>query len=193
MSLDREQRIAYAFAGTVALPSPFPASGQVRLIWYPSETGKTTQIFLKVFHSIGPRLRIARLVKLEDVRAIRYRGPLPPAQSRDPKPKQKAKNEEQATAQEQGEWSQLTSEELQAIVTQQISALTADSGDIILLTNAILYVGETAPVLMQVDVGMTAGESAEYYPPMPRGARGRFCEGDERGGDRGEFCEHHDR
>ena len=32
---------------------------------------------------------------------------------------------------------------------------------------AIAYVREDARVLMQVEVGMTAAESAEYYPPLP--------------------------
>jgi len=31
----------------------------------------------------------------------------------------------------------------------------------------IAYVREDARVLMQVEVGMTAAESAEYYPPLP--------------------------
>jgi hypothetical protein len=31
----------------------------------------------------------------------------------------------------------------------------------------IVYVRETAPVLLHMQVGMTAAESAEYYPPLP--------------------------
>jgi hypothetical protein len=34
------------------------------------------------------------------------------------------------------------------------------------LLTGIAYVREQAPVLMQVEVGMTAAESAEYYPPV---------------------------
>ena len=33
--------------------------------------------------------------------------------------------------------------------------------------SGIAYVREDARVLMQVEVGMTAAESAEYYPPLP--------------------------
>jgi hypothetical protein len=32
---------------------------------------------------------------------------------------------------------------------------------------AIVFLPETAQVLMQVEVGLTAAESVEYYPPMP--------------------------
>ena len=31
-----------------------------------------------------------------------------------------------------------------------------------------VFVRETTPVLMQVEVSMTAAESAEYYPPVVR-------------------------
>jgi hypothetical protein len=34
-------------------------------------------------------------------------------------------------------------------------------------TRGIVYVRESAPALLYMQVGMTAAESAEYYPPLP--------------------------
>lgn len=46
-----------------------------------------------------------------------------------------------------------------------------------------IFVREAAPVLLEVQVGMTAAESAEYYPPIARramrSAQGRDCHCDE--------------
>jgi len=50
-----------------------------------------------------------------------------------------------------------------------------------LLFESIIYLPETAKVLLRVETGMTAAESVEYYPPTPGDRsyafRSVFCDG----------------
>ncbi|HEV3167860.1 MAG TPA: hypothetical protein VGZ22_27915 [Isosphaeraceae bacterium] len=177
MSLDREQMLALEHAGTVGFPSPYPAAGQIKLVVHGSKSEEDPDILLNVVHQISPRLRVSRLVRLEHARAIQFHGsPSGPAQS---SAKAKAKPEE-APAHVHAGWTHWMADRLHDHVKARAKAHTASGAEPesdVLFHHAILHVPETAPVLMHVDVGMTAAESAEYYPPLPKGTEYHFfCE-----------------
>jgi hypothetical protein len=171
MSLSREQRVALTLAGTVALPSPFPCLGELRLSTDIPQGYKATPadltataanpVFLSTTHRISPKLRITRFVNLEDVSAVF----LPDCPS--------------AVSLNAGTW--LLPAEVRAETLDRLNRRPTRTrkDDAFRLGIGIIYVAETANVLMQVEVGMTAAESAEYYPPLP-GEKGSnyhdFCD-----------------
>lgn len=178
MLLERDQLTAYELAGTVPLPSPFPASGPVWIAFQRPAGGKPIYVFLKVIHHVAPRLRIARLVRLEDVRGIRILKSCEPAAAAPTESRRPAVAPPPADHSAACEWEQWSVADLHARVRDAVDKHEPKSDDEFpLFPNAILYVPETAPVLMQVDAGMTAAESAEYYPPTSVWCDGLRCDG----------------
>ena len=60
---------ALTIAGTVALPSPYPACGVVSVVI--SRHGEDFEVFVKILQVVSERRIITRFVRPEDIRAIR--------------------------------------------------------------------------------------------------------------------------
>ncbi len=162
MSLTRDQRIALELAGTVCVPSPSPAVGQIRIITDVAPGARVSlsellarrAITLEVRHQTSPRLIIIRYVDLHEVAALFL-----PKDPCDVRP-------------DQGTWilgPELQTECLHRILRRPGRNLGEDP---FCLGMGCLYLPEFAQVLLRVEVGMTAAESVDYYPPLP-GDRGR--------------------
>lgn len=156
MSLTRDQRIALELAGTVPVPTPFPAAGEIRIVTDAEPGGKVAMadllarklIYLEVRHRISPKLTITRTVYLDEVAAVF----LP--------------DQPDGDLYDVGTW--LLALELQAECFNRVALRPSRRGgeDRRLLGVGVVYLPESAPVLMRVEVGMTAAESVEYYPPL---------------------------
>jgi hypothetical protein len=168
-----------ALAGTVAVPSPFPALGRIdvsthgltkdevdSLLEDPTSFEAVRffqKILVEIAHEVNPRLTITRVVKLCDIAAVF----LPADTSQ--------------VSLSQGQWH--LSAELDALVLEKLSEWNTQNFPALvpLLFESIVYLPETAKVLLRVETGMTAAESVEYYPPMPGDRsyafRSVFCDG----------------
>ncbi|HEX3446707.1 MAG TPA: hypothetical protein VHS97_00535 [Isosphaeraceae bacterium] len=153
------QITALALAGTVALPSPFPASARISMVISPepSEDGTSTEqrFSLKLVEVIGDKLVVTRFVRVEHVRAIRFRS---------------GRN----TNDDPWTWQLKTSRELYADFRTTEDELKAysqtfksagtkfsfeqnlESG-----TRGIVYVPETAPVLVRTEVAVVAAQAVD--------------------------------
>lgn len=142
LTLSRRHLRAFHLAGTVPLPSPFPEVGRLSLrSSVPTGDGtaaSSPQDMLVLEHVQSHRLTVVRYVRLEDVTAVLF---CPPGAALD------------------------AAEENWFFGGEIGPEVAARAGDPARQTG-IAYVRESAPVLMQVEVGMTAAESAEYYPPV---------------------------
>jgi hypothetical protein len=139
--LDRYQLRSLSLAGTVALPSPFPEVGKICLqpggVIYQGANGESAREDLVVIeHVQSNRVTIIRRVFLRDVAAAAFC------------PIDESTNN----------WH--FGPEIGRVLRARSNS---NNGGLMM---GIAYVRETAPVLMEVQVGMTAAESAEYYPPV---------------------------
>jgi hypothetical protein len=131
-------------AGTVAVPQTFPEVGRLSIEPKPPEPrpGEVNvgRDLLVVEHEISPKLVISRTFFLSDVAAVF----LP--------------HDARRVNLDDGTW----------LVGGDVAAFwhavknNSPAGRL-----GIAYVREQAATLMQVEVGMTAAESMEYYPPLP--------------------------
>jgi hypothetical protein len=146
MDFHQGHQAAMKLAGTVALPSPFPAFGSVSIVVAPDDGDHETYLRI-VQHVTGKRI-ITRFVKLADVRAIRA----------------------PATSEAQGSpdtWELIGPKEIGRRIAKHEKGLRAtasksgDSSGADWLPAAIVYVPETASVLHRNDVAVTAAVSAE--------------------------------
>jgi hypothetical protein len=137
-------------AGTVRLPSPYPATGTVTVVAFEADRFDPYGTVLQLTHRVGDRLDVSRVFRLSDVRAIDapwpsekggYQGTAAPA-SRELK--------------------------LSADVVDFFARRDGDYGSV-RLEKAAVYLPEAAPVVLHVDAAQTAAESAEYYPPFVQG------------------------
>jgi hypothetical protein len=140
------QQNALLLAGTVALPSPIPAVGQVSIVITPA-TGDS-EFYIKIVQVVSDKRIITRFVRLADIRAIRAASA---GESRyDPE-----------------NWPIIKAKELQDHVDKKVDELSKKKGgpgaavEIKLFDAAIVYVPEGAPVLHRDEVGVTAAVSAE--------------------------------
>jgi hypothetical protein len=140
-TFSRRQLRSFHLAGTVALPSPFPETARLSLrpcgLAYGPKVGADDLVVIE--HEQSNRVTVARSVRLADVAAVLFSRPLPPVRAGE------------------GEWN--FGPEV-AVALEERAALSDPA-----LLEGIAYVRESAPVLMQVEVGMAAAESAEFYPP----------------------------
>lgn len=131
-------------AGTVAVPQTFPDLGRLSIAPKPPHLSPDTphpgRDLLVVEHEISPKLSITRTFFLDEVAAVFV--PDDPA----------------AVRFAEGAWL-VDGEILPGWTELRRNAASGLLG--------IAYVREQAATLMQVQVGMTAGESVEYYPPLP--------------------------
>lgn len=178
MEFQREQRVVFALAGTVAIPSPFPAHARISMGVFPrpqdchSDT-YTYQYYLKLTQSCGDREVETRVVRLEDLRAVRscvrechYYGP--------------------------EDWTLRTADDLCAVLAEKKAALlqmAATPGvepEIELDPRAILYVPSDAPVLVRTEYGTTAGQCGPGGPHLPGST---YCPGSHPGARRSAFMD----
>jgi hypothetical protein len=159
-----DQTVAFALAGTVALPSPFPATGRVSIGLFPprgfrpSEKAKEEEFepsfLLKIVQLVNEKHIVTRFVRPKDLRAVRSR------------PEERPRAELPA-------WTIQTAAEVSGRIEEKKRILIKDftkggPAEDELFAEAIVYVPESAPVLHRLDIGMTAAESAEFCPEEPR-------------------------
>ena len=150
MPLSYDQELTLLLAGTVALPSPAPACGTVEVETAEGgDPGKLCDLYLEITHRVSTRLTLVRTVRLADVRLIRAVWP---------------GQKEKTSAEVKTPKGFLPLAETRALAEEEEEATPW-------LTQAVVYVLEWAPVLLRVEVGMTAAESADYYPPIDGGGR----------------------
>ena len=140
--MNREQQRAMQLAGTVSVPQKFPQLAVISFSINGTEaTDRRARLeYLAVDHMINAKLRIRRSFRTSDVTAVF----LP--QSRD------------CVDLLEGDWF------LGGEIEKRLPTVVDNRGG---RAWGIAYVPEQAATLMQVEVGMTAGESVEYYPPLP--------------------------
>jgi hypothetical protein len=144
-ALDRRQLRSLSLAGTVALPSPFPELGKISLqaggVVYQGGQGESPKEDLVVIeHVQSNRVTLTRRVFLRDVMAVAF-API-----------------DEST----NNWF------FGPEIARELRARSSDNKPE--LMEGIAYVREDAPVLMEVEVSMTAAESADFYPPVPERA-----------------------
>lgn len=188
---DREQRAALALAGTVALPSPFPASARIFIGIMPRHVQAVERRFyLKIVETIGAKYKVTRLVDLAYLRAVRVRP-------------------ESGRYHNLSDWTVLTIEDLHGNLDDAKEALNlavaeeaTTSYEVPLFPEVleeapdepgqgeveapaqgavveperqgIVYVPETAPVLVRTEYAVTAVEAAEAIDHI-RSLKGNGC------------------
>jgi hypothetical protein len=100
-------------------------------------------------HQISSRLFLERIIRLADVRAIHAVWPPDPAQAGD----------------FPGEPEFKTGPEVRALAIA-FAEKSAGEPAPTWLVRATVYVPESAPVILRVEAGLAAAESADYYPPL---------------------------
>ena len=141
MNFTRREIQTMCLAGTVSVPQSGPPLARLSIVQcdWPAANG-TSRPVLQVEHQISPKLRITRNFHLSDVAAV-----FMPDDSNN-------------INLECGTWL------LENEIAPHITTLERNSEHGPL---GVAYVREQAATLMRVDVGMTAAESVDYYPPLP--------------------------
>ena len=138
--VQRDEYRQMLLAGTVSFPATFPQVGRLSLT---EESlpflAESSVSFLSVTESPSARVTLQRRVRTAAVRAVF----LP--------------NDPRNVNYADGQW--LLGDEILNGLTQ----LLKDN----LSLEGIVYVPESEPSMLHVSAGMTAGESVQYYPPLP--------------------------
>ena len=166
-----KQKAAFALAATVALPSPFPASGRIIIGIMPRPAESVPERFyVKTVESKSDKHIITQLVNLDDLRAVRL-------------------HPESGPYANLSEWTLLTREDLNDVIELAKQDLmgavgTSRRGFEFLLfaermadrdgegrkhsgdgappeRKGVIYVPETAPVLVRAEFGVAAAEAAD--------------------------------
>jgi hypothetical protein len=147
MEFTNEHHHAVTIAGTIALPSPYPATG--RAFFVLSEWDSEQVIYIKLVQVVNLRQIITRYIRPEDVRAIR------------PKPAS-------ATSDDPNDWPILSPAKTQkeirageATIVAHATAAKLHYLEELWHPEVILYVPESAGVLHRHEIGATAAVSAE--------------------------------
>jgi hypothetical protein len=137
MYLSDEQLRAMHLAGTVSVPLIFPAVGRITAQRFSKDPA--SPVLLRVEDRVSPRVMISRTFFLSDVALI------------------------------------FVPDDCACVELSRGKWLWPDQAHEYLLSNkespgevlGIVHVLEKARTLMHVEVGMTAAESVDYYPPLP--------------------------
>jgi hypothetical protein len=146
MDFHPSHQAAIKLAGTVALPSPFPAFGALHIVVAPEDGDYET--YLRIVQPVTGKRIVTRFVRLADVRAI----------------KAPAKAESDGSPET---WDLIGPKDIQRKIAKKEKELRAEAAksgvacESQWLPAAIVYVPEAAPVLHRNDVGVTAAVSAE--------------------------------
>ncbi|MEO1524522.1 MAG: hypothetical protein AAFX06_03760 [Planctomycetota bacterium] len=131
-------------AGTITFPATQPRVALLSIRTFDrlpiaSPNPPTPVRALVVTEHLSPKVTMRRTISLEEVRAVFI--------PKDPR----------FINSEEGTWL------LGPEIAQGVELITMSQGRAL----GIAYVPETSPTLMHVDAGLTAAESAQYYPPLP--------------------------
>jgi hypothetical protein len=151
--LGAEHKLAFDLAGTVGLPSPFPATGRVSLIRSAQNEagpsgGSKPRFFIKILQSVSPKQIMTVFVDPYDVRGVRY-------------------HTGRGTVADASSWKFMNIDDVRARIKSAIEELTkpsyAASGsfEIPLFEEAIVYVPESAPLLARAEIALVAAVAAE--------------------------------
>lgn len=157
IKLDVQQRLAIALAGTVALPSPYPAYGKVSLGLDSSgrdeRPSACPRYYLKSVENLSARQVVTRIVALNDLRAVSRPDGDDVAASKAPRVTELVEN-----LFLDGGVILVAKQKLEAAVKR-----APGDYEIVIFPVAVLHVPETAAVLTTVvsHAGVTAAESAE--------------------------------
>ena len=146
MDFHPSHQTAIKLAGTVALPSPFPAFGALHIVVAPEDGDYET--YFRIVQPVSGKRIITRFVRLADVRAVKAPAKADAAGSPETWEVIGPKDIQRKIAKEE--------QELRALATK--SGVACESQ---WLPAAIVYVPEAAPVLHRNDIGVTAAVSAE--------------------------------
>jgi hypothetical protein len=148
MELTNEHHHAITLAGTAALPSPYPATAQAFFVL--SDWDSEQVIYVKLVQIVSSKHIITRLIRPEDIRAIRPK-PTAPGTSTDPH-----------------DWPILSPAKTQKEISAGEAAIVAHAtaGKLKYLEElwhaaVIVYLPEAASVLHRQETAMTAAESVE--------------------------------
>jgi hypothetical protein len=165
--LGDDHKLAFDLAGTVALPSPFPAAGRVLVVRQPGSktakgAGHRPRFFIKIVQVVSEKQVVTGFVSPHDVRAVRvlkHGAPLAEPQS----------------------WSYISGEEARTEIDAAIEELrkeeygTGGSFEVVVYEQAVVYVPETAPMLVRVEYSVPAGVAVatahlakQHCPPQPK-------------------------
>ena len=137
---------ALQLAGTVSLPSPYPASGPVSVVV--ARDNGDLEVFVKILQVVGDKRIITRFIRPDDIRAVRGN---PDGQSGDGPESWPILGIRRI----KGELDKLAKELLEK------AEKTGILGEAAWYPSAIVYVPESAPVIHRNEVGVTAAVSAE--------------------------------
>ncbi|MCA9155242.1 MAG: hypothetical protein R3C99_03840 [Pirellulaceae bacterium] len=140
-NLTSRQSRAMQLSGTVSFPATFPDLGEITLV-QSACTQRTLNgqcDLVRIEQPMTPKLTVVRLVHINDVEVMF----VPRAHG--------------AVDLRFGDW--LVGVEIPMFLN---NAAREDALPVL----GIVYVRESAPTLTQVEVGMSAAQSAEYYPPL---------------------------
>lgn len=155
-------RAALALAGTIPLPSPFPASGRVYLIGVAnSQTtngnghSNGVDFYLKSVQVISERNILSRTLEIDSVRAIGFHR-ASDHNGHDQHPRANG-----------DDWQVVPIDDSNTVAEAMQRLRDARNGnqngslEVLLYEKAVLYVHEAAPVLHHQELGITAAISAE--------------------------------
>ncbi len=156
MDYDHDIAVAFALAGTVAIPSPVPAVGRVSIGLRPVPPGYPIRVdsdghptdascYLKVVEVVDASTIITRIFRLEDLRAARV-------------------HVEGTSPTDPACWPVRTRMEIEAEIKASRVKLTKDVEEILLFEKAVIYVPRSPQVLVRREMGMTAEESIDEGP-----------------------------
>jgi hypothetical protein len=157
MEFHPSHHTALTLAGTVALPSPYPACGAVSVVI--ARDGEDYVIFIKIVQVVGDKRIITRFVRSEDIRAIRG-------------------NPDGTIGDGPDSWPVLGIKKIKGELDKRTTDLTEKAKSTGVLDEApwyeaaIVHVAEAAPVLHRDEVGVTAAVSCEEVAFSARGSCG---------------------
>lgn len=140
--MNREQLIQLATAGTVTFPATFPRLAEIQLREARDlavACGSREEVYLIAVERPSVKVTIKRILRVADVRAVFL-----PSNPNGVNP-------------HDGTWM------LAAEVEMGLRLHQCNRGSAL----GIVYVAEQTPTILEVHAGMTAAESAQYYPPLP--------------------------
>src|SRR4051812_23503130 len=137
-------------AGTVRLPTPYPATGSLAIV----QCDPVEKTILRLTHKIGDRIDVARIFRLSDVHAIRATWPALASASY------------QATEPLKSSQSRRELKVVEATYEFLVDHINNHPGDPVWLEDASVFLPESAPLVLLVEAAQSAAESAEYYPPL---------------------------
>ena len=170
MELTREQLIEIHLAGTVALPGPYPESGHIKLQHegYKLKGAEKASGYVRLEYRISPKRTVVRIIPMEHVSAILWT------------------SADRTLGIEAGDWwlgSEVTyfrpkkaSKPLKGQDVKQQGDQANQAAATLREARGVVFVQETAPMLLQLEVGVTAAESLESIGDEPT----RVCDPDVR-------------